>query len=134
LFLGQVFGFLLLALSPGLQWASRLNLRTGMGLALGAWAVIGHPALALVSGRPVLQAEWLGLAPDPTALAALAFLLLLDTPMHPFTRFLQRALWWMPLLWCAVTSLTLWTLGETQAGVVLGLAGAALVVALRRRR
>jgi hypothetical protein len=134
MFLVQAFGFGLLALSPGLRWASRLNLRTVCGLALGAWAVIGHPALAVVFGRPTLQAEWLGLAPDPTALAALALLLLLDAPRHPFTRGLQRTLWFLPLLWCAITSLTLWTLGEAQAGGVLALAGVALGAAALRRR
>lgn len=134
MFLVQAFGFGLLALSPGLRWASALSLRTVCGHALGAWAVIGHPALALLLGRPMLQAEWLGLAPDPTALVALALLLLLDAPMHPFTRALQRALWLLPLLWCAITSLTLWTLGEAQAGVVLALAGVALGAAALRRR
>jgi hypothetical protein len=134
MFLAQAFGFGLLALSPGLRWASALSLRTVCGLALGGWAVIGHPALAALFGRPMLQAEWLGLAPDPTALAALALLLLLDAPMHPFTRALQRALWLLPLLWCAITSLTLWTLGEAQAGVVLVLAGVALGAAALRSR
>ena len=134
MFLVQAFGFGLLALSTGLRWASALSLRTVCGLALGAWAVIGHPALALLLGRPMLQAEWLGLAPDPTALAALALLLLLDAPMHPFTRALQRALWLLPLLWCAITSLTLRTLGEPQAGIVLVLAGVALGAAALRSR
>jgi hypothetical protein len=40
----------------------------------------------------------------------------------------------MPLLWCAITSLTLWTLGGAQAGVVLALAGVALGAAALGRR
>ena len=42
-----------------------------------------------------------------------------------FTRALQRALWVVPLLWCAITGVTLWTLGEPQAVVVALLAALA---------
>jgi hypothetical protein len=133
LFVGQALGLGLLALSPGLRWASALGVRARVGLALGVWALIGHPALAWVFGRPSSQAEWLGLAPDPTAIGALALLLVLDTP-RPLSRALWRALWVLPLGWCAVTSLTLQTLGEAQAGVVLALAGVALAAAALGRR
>jgi hypothetical protein len=133
MFLMQAFGFGLLALSPGLRWAPALNARTRIGLALGAWASIGHPALVWVFGRPGTQAEWLGLAPDPTAIGALALLLLLDTP-RPLSRVLWRSSWVLPIVWCAITSLTLWTLGEAQAWVVLALAGVAFgALALGRR-
>ncbi len=133
MFLGQAFGFGLLALGPGLRWASALKGRTRIGLALGVWALIAHPTLAWVFGRPGIQAEWLGLAPDPTAIAALALLLLLDAP-RPLSRALWRALWIMPLVWCAITALTLWTLGEAQAWVVLALAGVALGALVLGRR
>ncbi len=132
-FLVQAFGFGLLALSPGVRWAPALKARTRIGVALGVWALIGHPTLAWVFGRPGIQAEWFGLAPDPSAIGALALLLLLDAP-SPLSRVLWRALWILPLVWCAITSLTLWTLGEAQAWVVLALAGVALgAVALGRR-
>ncbi len=121
-FVGQAMGLALLALSPGLRWATSLSLRTGIGLALAAWVLVGHPALAAVFDRPMAQAEWSGLAPDPTALATLAVLLLLDAPKHGFTHGLQRALWVVPLLWCAITSVTLWTLNEPQAVVMALLA------------
>jgi hypothetical protein len=40
----------------------------------------------------------------------------------------------LPIVWCAITSLTLWTLGEAQAWVVLALAGVAFgALALGRR-
>ena len=38
--------------------------------------VLGHPLLAPALGRPWLQAELLALAPDPSAIATLGFLLL----------------------------------------------------------
>lgn len=117
-FVGQAVGLALLALSPGLRWATSLSQRTGIGLALAAWVLVGHPALAAVFDRPMAQAEWPGLAPDPTVLATLAVLLLLDAPKHGFTHGLQRALWVMPLLWCAITGVTLWTLNEPQAVVM----------------
>lgn len=133
MFFAQGLGLVGLALSPGLCWAPVRHGRTQVGLVLGAWALIGHPALAWVFGRPGIQAEWFGLAPDPSAIGALALLLLLDAP-GPLSRALWRALWILPLVWCAITSLTLWTLGEAQAWVVLALAGVALgAVALGRR-
>jgi hypothetical protein len=133
MFLGQALGLVGLALSPGLRWASVRHGRVWVGWALGVWALIGHPTLAWVFGRPGTQAEWFGLAPDPTAIGALALLLLLDAP-SPMPRVLWRALWILPLVWCAITGLTLWTLGEAQAWVVLALAGVALgAVALGRR-
>ena len=129
MFFVQGLGLMGLALSPGLRWAPVRHGCTWVGLVLGAWALIGHPALAWVFGRPGIQAEWFGLAPDPSAIGALALLLLLDAPGP-----LRRALWILPLVWCAITSLTLWTLGEAQAWVVLALAGVALgAVALGRR-
>ena len=129
-FVAQAMSLALLAASPGLRWATSLGLRTATGLALAAWALVGHAALAPVFGRPMAQAEWPGLAPDPTALATLAVLLLLDAPGHGFTRGLQRALWVVPLLWCTITAVTLWTLGEPQAVVVALLAALAAVAGM----
>jgi hypothetical protein len=132
LFLVQGLGLAVLAFAPGLHWEPDRSARTVAGLALAAWAVAGHPALVWVFGRPGHQAEWLALAPDPTALATLAMLLLLGESRHRFTRAWQRALWVPPLLWCAVTSLTLWTLGEAQAGVMAALAALAVLVGMLR--
>lgn len=117
LFALQAAGLLLLACVPGLNWAGAGPRRRVGGL-LAVWAVAGHPLLVWVFDRPGAQAEWLALAPDPTALATLAWLLLIDGRGHGFVRPLQRLLWVWPLLWCATTSLTLWTLGERQAWVV----------------
>lgn len=133
MFWAQAAGLVGLALSPGLRWAPLRHGRSRVGLVLGVWALIGHPALAWVFGRPGIQAEWFGLAPDPSAIGALALLLLLDAP-RPLSQALWRALWILPLVWCAITGLTLWTLGEAQAWVMLALAGVALgAVALGRR-
>lgn len=133
LFAAQAAGWALLAASPGLRWAPRSR-RTDIGLLLAAWALVGQPALALVAGRPGWQAEWFGLAPDPTALGSLGLLLMLDVSRQGAARVLGRALWAGPLLWCAATSLSLWTMGEPQALVVLALGLLALGAGALRPR
>ena len=83
----------------------------------------GAPAAGRAGRRPWPQAEVFGLAPDPTAIGTLGWLLLLGG--HPL-------LWVVPLLWCAVTAATLATMGSALALVPLAAALVALA-ALRRR-
>ncbi len=129
--------------------------RTGLGLV--AWAAFGHPLLAPAAGRPWQQAEVLGLAPDPTALAALGVLLLLQASTAAShgpvggrwgmrsrwgmrgrwgmrSPWLVRSLWLVPLSWCAFSAATLATLGSGQAVVVSGGALLAVVAALWPRK
>lgn len=131
LFVAQGLGLMGFAFAPGLRWVTGHGVRRVAGLLIAAWALVAHPSLAVVFGRPGMQAEWLTLAPDPTALATLALLLLVDGSRHRFTRVWQRVLWGLPLLWCAASSLTLWTLGEAQAWVVVAWALLAWIAALR---
>ena len=91
------------------------------GLALLAAGVALYPLLAPVLGRPWTQAEIFGIAPDPTAVATVGALLLAK----------HRIAWLLalPLLWCAITALTLWTMDASDAPVpalalVLGAAAA----------
>lgn len=44
------------------------------GWFLAAAGIVLYPLLAVVSGRPLIQSEWAGLMPDPTALATLGLL------------------------------------------------------------
>jgi hypothetical protein len=97
-------------------------LRRHAGIGLLLWALLGHPLLAGFSGRPWSQAEIFGLAPDPTAIGTLGWLLLLGGP---------RALWALPLLWCAISAATLATMGSAQALVPLAAALLAIVAARR---
>jgi hypothetical protein len=87
----------------------RLTFRTPMngvrraGLALFLFALLAQPLLGLAAGRPIVQAEIFALMPDPTAVATLGLLLAAD-----------RVRWLVlivPVLWCIVTGLTLWTMG-----------------------
>jgi hypothetical protein len=103
------------------------------GLALLLFAVALQPALGPMLGRPLPQAEIIGLAPDPTAMATLAVLLLSTSRSN------RRAFWllWpLPLLWCAYAGMTLASMHAADALLLPAaavLAAAAAVAELRGR-
>lgn len=129
----QAVGLLVLAMRPSLVWAAgRVRRRVGLGLLL--WAVLVHPLLALAFGRPWVQAEVFGLAPDPTAIAVLGVLLCADAGTRA-TRVLLGVLRAGALAWCAVSAATLATMGSAQGWVTLGVVVLAVAaVALNRSR
>ncbi len=108
-------------------WGDRLRpaLRTHAaamaGAAIFAAALALYPLLSPALGRGLASAEVFALAPDPTAVATLGLLLV------P-----ARVPWLLlpiPLAWCTITGLTLWTMEAPDAFVapltglmVLGLA------------
>ena len=122
----QAFALLFAAQSLALLGlAARSNLQTTppsgrrvFALTLLAWATLAHPLLALAFGRPLIQAELFGTAPDPTALATLGWLLLAEARSRS-----GRGLLWtlqaMALVWCAISAATLWTMGSAQGWVLL---------------
>lgn len=118
----QGLGLMLLA-ANGWPTPGGPALRWWAGWGLLGWALLAHPLLAALDGRPWQQAEVFGLAPDPTAIATLGWLLLLGG--HPL-------LWVVPLGWCAVSAATLATMGSMQA--LVPLAAALLALAAARRR
>lgn len=61
----------------------------------------GYPLLAPATGRPLVQAEVFGVAPDPTAIVTLGALALAGR---------RWLLWPIPLLWCATSAATLATM------------------------
>jgi hypothetical protein len=89
-------------------------------------ALAGYPLIAAVLGRPWLQAEVLGLMPEPTAIATLGFLLL--------ARPLPRSLFVVPLLSSLWSGAMLRALHAPEAAVAPLLAGLALVCAWRAGR
>jgi hypothetical protein len=90
----------------------------GGGVALVTLA-LGYPLLAPLFGRPWQGAEVFGIAPDPTAIATLGFLLMArGKPL--------LVLYPIPLLWCLMSSLTLWAMEDAQAWVPAALAVLAL--------
>jgi hypothetical protein len=66
-----------------------------------------YPLIGLVFGQPLVQAEVFGLAPDPTVLATLAVLALVPHHRRGTT---WRLAWALPLLWCAASAITRWTM------------------------
>jgi hypothetical protein len=94
--------------------------RHPVALGLASWALLLHPLLPWLQGRPGAQAELVGLAPDPTAIATLALLLVLPR------RWPVRLAWPLPLAWCAFSGFTLATMGSAQAAVPLAAAALAL--------
>lgn len=91
------------------------------GVVLLLFALLGYPLLAPASGRPWAQAELFGIAPDPTAAATLGVLLL-----SARTGWL---VWPVPLLWCAISGATLWSMHARDAWVLPLFALLALLLA-----
>lgn len=125
-FFVQAFGLAALATRPDLRVAPQRGRRIA-GLLLCAFGLIGHPLLVAAAGRPWTQAEVFGLAPDPTVIATLGVMLWVQ-PAAParLTRILLAALWTLALAWCAISAMTLWTMGSPQAWVLPALVALAL--------
>ncbi len=96
--------------------------RAGCGVLLAV--LIGYPLLALADGRPWMQGEVFGIAPDATAAFTLV-VLALSTRAH-------WTLWPMPLVWSAISGATLWTMKVGQFSVLPMIAVLALLSTLRR--
>jgi hypothetical protein len=98
---------LITAVLGRLEYRRRAGLRKKLGLALFVVAIAGQPLLALALGRPWTQLEVAGLAPDPTAVATLGLILAADR--------IRWSLLAIPVLWCLVTGITLWTMNAADA-------------------
>ncbi|MCW5632418.1 MAG: hypothetical protein KIT17_03710 [Rubrivivax sp.] len=123
---------LVLALRGAGQVASGpLERRAAAVLAL--WALLGHPLLAPAAGRPLMQAEAFGLAPDPTALAVLAWLLAGSVTAPAPVRWAWRAAWALVLAHCAASAATLALFDGGRALALLLPPAAASIVARARR-
>jgi hypothetical protein len=85
------------------------------------FALVGYPAASVALGRPLDSVEFIGISPDPGVVATLAILVL---SRGGFT----WLAWIVPLVWCALTGLTLWMLGSPEF-FIAPLAGAVAVVA-----
>jgi hypothetical protein len=97
----------------------------GVGGVLLVALALGYPPLAPLYGRPWQGSEFFGIAPDPTAIATLGFLLMARgrsvLALYPIT-----------LLWCLISSTTLWAM-DAWEGWIPAAAGLLALAALRRR-
>ncbi|WP_316977078.1 DUF6064 family protein [Shumkonia mesophila] len=104
LVLGGLAGRLRVAVDGGV--------RGWIGLALFLYALVAHPLVALIGGRP-LQVEIFGIAPDPLAIATLG-LLTLGT---------GGGVAWLlsvvPAMWCVISGVTLFALGAVEGWIPL---------------
>jgi Family of unknown function (DUF6064) len=131
-----VEGVLLLAWAlsgAAARWPAEQGRSRSVGLAVLFFAVALQPGVGLLLGRPLPQAEVFGLAPDPTAMATLALLLLSTSRKNSRAFWL---LWPLPLLWCAYAGMTLASMQSADAlllPVAAVLAAAAAVAELRSR-
>lgn len=85
--------------------------RSAAGLALMAYALVLHPLVAPLAGRPWQAAELFGVAPDPTAIATIGFVAL---ALRGASAWLLYAI---PALWCLASALTLYALGAPEAWI-----------------
>lgn len=110
----QALGLLALSFQHAVR-ATAATVRHRIGLGLLLWALLAHPLLPFAFGRPWMQAEVIGLAPDPTVIATLGLLLGIDAG--------PRALLWAlragAMAWLALSAATLATMGSWQAAVPL---------------
>jgi len=83
-----------------------------VGLCIYLFALLIMPLTGPFLGRPLPQAELFGLAPDPTAIATLG-LLLIAPGRHVISLLI------IPVLWCAVSAATLWTMGSPNAWIMM---------------
>ncbi|RWI17323.1 DUF6064 family protein [Mesorhizobium sp.] len=104
----------------------RRDLAARLGLLIAVIGLVVYPLLPPLFGRPWASAEVFGIAPDPTAIAALGVLLAASGVLVPL-------LLAIPLLWLLLSGLTLHAMGDPQAWLPL-LAAAATVAAMTLRR
>ena len=97
----------------GLRLPRHWSVRRGLGVGLFAYALALHPLAALATGRNLAGAEVIGLTPDPLAMATLGVAAMAEPAPRAW------ALLVVPALWCLQSGLTLDTLGERSAWLLL---------------
>ena len=82
-----------------------------LGLAIYGFALVIYPFIGQLYGRPWMQMEVFGIAPDPTVLATLG-LLLLSHHKHNWLLYV------IPICWCLISGATLWVFESPDAFVL----------------
>jgi hypothetical protein len=94
-----------------------------VGLTLLLYAMVPHPLVAILAGRPIQAAEVFGIAPDPTAIATLGLVSMVPGGSAALLLLVT------PLAWCVVSWATLHTMGSPEGWLLL--AAAVLAAATR---
>jgi hypothetical protein len=93
-----------------LRFRSSRDLIGLAALCIFLFALFVFPLIGPLIGRPWLQVELFGVAPDPTAIATTGVLVAARRP--------HWELLVIPLIWCAISGATLWTMQSPDAPVV----------------
>jgi hypothetical protein len=113
-------GLLLLTASADrLSFAGPESATRTAGIFIFAFALLVQPVIGPLLGRDWSEIELFGLAPDPTVLATLGVLLAANR--------IRWELLAIPLLWCAVSGLTLWAM-EAPDALMMPVAGLLVLV------
>lgn len=115
----------LLVLGTGLGGLAfdRRGIAGWAGLFIAAIGVIAYPFFTPLFGRPWSGMEVFGIAPDPTMIAMIGFLLTARGRLLPL-------LFPIPLLWLLLSGMTLGTMGDPQAWLPLLSVALAMAVIL----
>ncbi|MGI6856260.1 DUF6064 family protein [Mesorhizobium sp. 1B3] len=125
-----LFGLQALMLAIG-GWSrglvfDRKDIAARIGLLLALAGIFAYPLLPSFFGRPWTSAETFGLAPDPTAVVALGFLLTAGGG-------LTLPLLVIPVFWLLLSGITLRTMGDPQAWMPFSATAIAVGVLVVRR-
>jgi hypothetical protein len=124
-FAAQAMLFVLVGVALNrLSFAKRGTSLSQAGRALFIAGLMIYPLMPAIFGRPWLQSELFGIAPDPTVFGTLGVLVAADR--------MRWELMVIPVLWSAVTGVTLWTMGSSDAAVTGVAALYALCIAVLR--
>jgi hypothetical protein len=96
------------------------------GLCTFLYALLVHPLIGPLLGRPWLQAEAFGIAPDPTVIGTLG---IVAAARRPHWELLV-----IPSLWCVVSGATLWTMRSPEALALPATAVLALLLTIWKAR
>jgi hypothetical protein len=123
LFALQAVALLIIGTGFGGLAFDRRGIAGWTGLFLATLGVAAYPFLSPLLGRPWDEVEVFGIAPDPTMIAMLGFLLAAQGR-------LPVLLFPIPLLWLSLSGMTLGTMGDPQAWLPLLSVGLTMAVIL----
>ncbi|MEM8662756.1 MAG: DUF6064 family protein [Pseudomonadota bacterium] len=111
-----------------LGWRLSFATRATSGARALVFLALAYPLLAPLNGREWAQAELVGLAPDPTAIATLGLVAMARI------RLLSWLFMMIPILWLAFSAATLFTMGAATGFVPLVAIVLALATVVRSHR
>ncbi|MEK1887986.1 MAG: DUF6064 family protein [Phyllobacterium sp.] len=121
LFALQSLLLLIACVAPQVLLFDRRGIGKWSGSTLAGIALFLYPLLPLTFAANREQAEIFGIAPDPTAIGTLGLLLMARGKLRKF-------LLPVPIIWCLISGLTLWTMEDPRA--LLPIAAVALTLAV----